>query len=62
MHFSIGSRTKGADMTKLAIWALKFLVAYVRRHPEFLLTIAHYIPGHVDDEVLAVVVRLLKQV
>lgn len=49
-------------MTKLAIWALKFLVAYVRRHPEFLLTIAHYIPGHVDDEVLAVVVRLLKQV
>lgn len=47
--------------TKLALWALKYLIAYVRRHPEFLLKIGQVIPGHVDDEVLAVVVRLLKQ-
>lgn len=47
--------------TKLAMWALKYLVRYVRQHPEFLLSIGHVIPGRFDDEALAVLVRLLKQ-
>lgn len=48
--------------TKLALWALKYLVRYVQKHPEFLLNIGHLIPGRIDDEALDLIVRLLKNV
>jgi uncharacterized protein YigA (DUF484 family) len=42
---------------QLAMMAAKFLIGYLRKHPEFLDEIAKLIPGQVDDWVL----RLLKK-
>lgn len=47
-------------MQTIALWVAKWLLSYVRRHPEFLLKLAPLIPGKLDDEALAVLVKLLK--
>lgn len=47
-------------MQTLMLWLAKLLLRYVRRNPEFLLKLAPIIPGKLDDEALAVLVKLLK--
>lgn len=47
--------------TTLALWAFKFFVAYVRRNPELLARLGHVIPGHLDDDLIATIIQLIKQ-
>ncbi|AYD87039.1 hypothetical protein SEA_NICOLETERA_12 [Mycobacterium phage NicoleTera] len=44
---------------KLIALALKYGIAYLRKHPELLDEVSKHIPGKVDDVVLTVLAKLL---
>ncbi len=49
-------------MQTIMLWLAKLLFRYIRRNPAFLLKLAPLIPGKLDDEALAFLVKLLKLV
>lgn len=44
---------------KLVAFALKFLVSYLRTHPELVKKVSDLIPGKLDDVALSVIAKLL---
>ena len=44
---------------KVMALVLQYGVSYLRKHPEVLKHVSDNIPGHLDDEVLLVIARIL---